>query len=76
MPDLLTFAVGALRVVLVASMCGAFGGDFAKQLLAPLCVAMNVFALRYWSPGTWSKPDAARLPPSPLPLRDGVRGYR
>src|SRR5260370_35575647 len=60
-------------------MKGAFGGGFsivgipllslvmdpvtAGGLLAPLFVAMDLFALRYWKPSTWSKPDLALLLP-------------
>jgi hypothetical protein len=29
----------------------------AGGLLAPLFIAMDLFALRYWKPSTWSKPD-------------------
>jgi uncharacterized membrane protein YfcA len=36
----------------------------AGGLLAPLLVAMDLFALRYWKPSTWSKPDLARLVPA------------
>ena len=80
MPDVLTFAVVALGVFLIAFMRGAFGGGFAiigipllslvldpiaaGTVLAPLFIAMDVFALRYWSPSTWSKPDAVRLVPA------------
>jgi uncharacterized protein len=27
---------------------------------------MALFALRYWSPSTWSKPDVSRLVPASL----------
>jgi uncharacterized membrane protein YfcA len=53
-------------------MKGAFGGGFAivgipmlslvmdpvtaGGLLAPLFIAMDLYALRYWKPSTWSKP--------------------
>jgi len=69
-------------VFLIAFMKGAFGGGFAiigipllsivmepltaGALLAPLFVAMDVYALRYWKPSTWSKPDLVRLVPSLL----------
>lgn len=82
MPELLTFCVAALGVFLIAFMRGAFGGGFAiigipllslvmdpisaGALLAPLFIVMDVFALRYWSPGTWSKPDVVRLVPAAL----------
>src|SRR6266852_3841087 len=80
MPDPLTLAVVALGVFLISFMRGAFGGGFAivgipllslvldpiaaGTVLAPLFLAMDVFALRYWSPSTWSKPDAVRLVPA------------
>ena len=35
----------------------------AGGLLAPLFIAMDLFALRYWKPSTWSKPDLALLVP-------------
>ena len=60
-------------------MKGGFGGGFAiigipllalvmdpltaGALLAPLFVAMDLFALRYWRPKTWSKPDLTLLLP-------------
>ena len=80
MPDLLTLAVAALGVFLIAFMRGAFGGGFAiigipllslvldpiaaGAVLAPMFIAMDIFALRYWSPGTWSKPDGRLLVPT------------
>ena len=67
-------------VFLICFMKGAFGGGFAivgipllstvmdpvtaGGLLAPLFIAMDLFALRYWRPSTWSKPDLARLLPA------------
>jgi len=82
MPDLLTLAVAGLGVVLIAFMRGAFGGGFAiigipllslvldpvaaGTLLAPLFIAMDLIALRYWSPSTWSKPDVVRIVPAAL----------
>jgi uncharacterized protein len=69
-------------VFLICFMKGAFGGGFsiigipllslvmdpvtAGGLLAPLFVAMDLFALRYWKPSTWSKPDLALLMPGLL----------
>jgi uncharacterized membrane protein YfcA len=66
-------------VFLICFMKGAFGGGFsiigipllsivmdpvtAGGLLAPLFIAMDLFALRYWKPSTWSKPDLALLVP-------------
>jgi uncharacterized protein len=60
-------------------MKGAFGGGFsivgipllsivmdpvtAGGLLAPLFIAMDLFALLFWKPSTWSKPDLALLLP-------------
>ncbi len=76
-PSLLLVALAA--VLLIAFMKGAFGGGFAivgipllslvmdpiaaGALLAPLFVAMDLFALRYWKPSTWSKPDLLALLP-------------
>ena len=77
-------------VFLIAFMRGAFGGGFAivgipllslvtdavtaGALLAPLFVAMDVAAIRYWKPSTWSKPDLAVLVPSLLfHFRSGKR---
>ena len=72
---LVTFA----GVFLICFMKGAFGGGFsivgipllsivmdpvtAGGLLAPLLVAMDLFALRYWKPSTWSKRDLVLLLP-------------
>jgi len=66
-------------VFLICFMKGAFGGVFsivgipllsivmdpvtAGGLLAPLFIAMDLFALRYWKPSTWSRPDLALLLP-------------
>src|SRR5215475_1064855 len=38
----------------------------AGGLLAPLFIAMDLYALRYWKPSTWSKPDLALLLPGLL----------
>jgi uncharacterized membrane protein YfcA len=75
---LVTFA----GVFLICFMKGAFGGGFsivgipllsvvmdpitAGGLLAPLFIAMDLFALRYWKPSTWSKPDLMLLLPGLL----------
>ena len=80
MPDPLTLAVAALGVFLIAFLRGAFGGGFAiigipllslvldpiaaGTVLAPLFIAMDLVALRYWKPSTWSKPDAVLLVPT------------
>src|SRR5215831_11973500 len=74
-----TIAVTFAGVFLICFMKGAFGGGFsivgipllsivmdpvtAGGLLAPLFIAMDLFALRYWKPSTWSKPDLALLLP-------------
>jgi uncharacterized membrane protein YfcA len=66
-------------VFLICFMKGAFGGGFsivgipllsmvmdpvtAGGLLAPLFIVMDLFALRYWKPSTWSKPDLVLLLP-------------
>ncbi|PQV46049.1 sulfite exporter TauE/SafE family protein [Paraburkholderia sp. BL21I4N1] len=75
----ITILVALAGVFLIAFMRGAFGGGFAiigipllscvmdpvtaGGLLAPLFIAMDLFALRYWKPSTWSKPDLALLLP-------------
>jgi uncharacterized membrane protein YfcA len=75
-----TILIALAGVFFIAFMKGAFGGGFAiigipllsmvmdplsaGALLAPLFVAMDIFALRYWKPSTWSKPDLAVLVPS------------
>ena len=74
-----TIVVAFAGVFLICFMKGAFGGGFsivgipllsivmdpvtAGGLLAPLFIAMDLFALRYWKPSTWSKPDLALLLP-------------
>jgi uncharacterized protein len=74
-----TILVAFAGVFLICFMKGAFGGGFsiigipllsivmdpvtAGGLLAPLFVAMDLFALRYWKPSTWSKPDLVPLLP-------------
>jgi hypothetical protein len=76
---LATILVAFAGVFLICFMKGAFGGGFsivgipllsvvmdpvtAGGLLAPLFIAMDLFALRYWKPSTWSKPDLALLLP-------------
>ncbi|NEV14201.1 sulfite exporter TauE/SafE family protein [Rhizobium sp. SEMIA 4088] len=70
-------------------MKGAFGGGFsivgipllsivmdpvvAGGLLAPLFVAMDLYAFRYWTRSTWSRPDLVLLTPG-LVLGIGI-GY-
>jgi uncharacterized membrane protein YfcA len=74
-----TIMIAFLGVFLICFMKGAFGGGFsiigipllslvmdpitAGGLLAPLFVAMDLFALRYWKQSTWSKPDLILLLP-------------
>ena len=74
-----TILVAFAGVFLICFMKGAFGGGFsivgipllslvmdpvtAGGLLAPLFIAMDLFALRYWKPSTWSKPDLELLLP-------------
>ena len=76
---LATALVAFAGVFVICFMKGAFGGGFsivgipllsivmdpvtAGGLLAPLFVAMDLFALRYWKPSTWSKPDLVLLVP-------------
>src|ERR1700756_1550247 len=74
-----TVIIAFAGVFLISFMKGAFGGGFsivvmpllsfvmdpvtAGGLLAPLFIAMYLFALRYWKPSTWSKPDLVLLLP-------------
>src|SRR3982074_2470723 len=74
-----TILVAFAGVFLICFMKGAFGGGFsivgipllslvmdpvtAGGLLAPLFIVMDLFALRYWKPSTWSKPDLVLLLP-------------
>jgi len=76
---LTTVLIAFAGVFLICFMKGAFGGGFsivgipllsfvmdpvtAGGLLAPLFIAMDLFALRYWKPSTWSKPDLKLLLP-------------
>jgi uncharacterized membrane protein YfcA len=75
-----TVLVAFAGVFLICFMKGAFGGGFsivgipllsivmdpvtAGGLLAPLFVVMDLFALRYWKPSTWSKADLVLLLPT------------
>lgn len=77
---LATVLVAFAGVFLISFLRGAFGGGFAivgipllstvmdpvtaGGLLAPLFVAMDLYALRYWKASTWSKPDLALLVPA------------
>ncbi len=79
MPDPLVLFVAASGVFLIAFMKGAFGGGLAVigipllalvmdpiaagALLAPLFIVMDLAALYYWRPGTWSKTDLILLLP-------------
>jgi uncharacterized membrane protein YfcA len=74
-----TIVVAFAGVFLICFMKGAFGGGFsivgipllsivmdpvtAGGLLAPLFIAMDLFALRYWKPATWSGRDLKLLLP-------------
>src|ERR1700756_4935073 len=74
-----TVIIAFAGVFVISFMKGAFGGGFsiigipllsfvmdpvtAGGLLAPLFIAMDLFALRYWKPSTWSKPDLVLLLP-------------
>src|SRR6478735_10707117 len=74
-----TLLVAATGIFVIGFMKGAFGGGFsiieipllalvmtpieAGTMLAPLFIAMDLFALRYWKPSTWSKPDLLPLLP-------------
>jgi uncharacterized membrane protein YfcA len=74
-----TVIIAFSGVFLICFMKGAFGGGFsivgipllscvmdpvtAGGLLAPLFIVMDLFALRYWKPSTWSKPDLVLLLP-------------
>lgn len=84
-----TIFVAFAGVFLISFMRGAFGGGFAiigipllstvmdpvaaGGLLAPLFIAMDLYALRYWKPSTWSKPELVLLVPG-LVIGIGV-GY-
>jgi uncharacterized membrane protein YfcA len=77
-PQVISISIAAVMVI--GFMKGAFGGGFAiigipllalvmdpikaGSLLAPLFVAMDLYALRFWRPHTWSRPDLALLLPS------------
>ncbi|MBW8727295.1 MAG: sulfite exporter TauE/SafE family protein [Inquilinus limosus] len=77
-----TILVAFAGVFLICVLRGAFGGGFAiigipllslvmdpvtaGGLLAPLFVATDLFALRYWKPSTWSRPDLLPLLPGLL----------
>jgi uncharacterized protein len=73
-------AIASAAIFAIAFMKGACGGGFAiigvpilslamdpiaaGALMAPLLLAMDAFAMRYWRPSTWSRPDLRLLLPS------------
>jgi uncharacterized protein len=79
MPEPSVLLIAACGVFLIAFMKGAFGGGLAiigipllslvmdpiaaGALLAPLFVVMDMAALYYWRPSTWSKIDLILLLP-------------
>jgi uncharacterized protein len=81
-PDPVTWLVATSAVFIISFMKGAFGGGFAiigipllalvmdpltaGALLAPLFCLQDAFALRYWRPSTWSRPDVLVLVPMML----------
>ena len=78
-PEPVVLALATLGVFVISFMRGAFGGGFAilgipllslgmdpivaGAFLAPMFLAMDAFALRYWKPSTWSRPDLVLLLP-------------
>jgi uncharacterized membrane protein YfcA len=78
--DPAAIAAALSGVFIIAFMKGSFGGGAATvgipllalamdpltagALLAPLLVFMDLFALRYFTPSTWSMKDLARLMPA------------
>ncbi len=82
MLDVALVVITLVGVFLISFMKGAFGGGFAiigipllslvmdpltaGALLAPLFIAMDVCALIYWKPSTWSRPDLLLLVPGLL----------
>lgn len=50
-------------VFIIAFMKGGFGRGFAIVGIPLLFVVMDLMALRYWKPNTWSKPDLKLLLP-------------
>jgi len=80
MPAPFTLAIALAGVFLIAFLKGAFGGGFAivgipllslamdpiaaGALLAPLFIVMDLTALRYWRPDTWSRVDLVMLLPA------------
>ncbi|MGY4314443.1 putative membrane protein YfcA [Bradyrhizobium sp. JR3.5] len=80
LPAPFVLAVALAGVFLISFMKGAFGGGFAivgipllslamdpiaaGALLAPLFIFMDLTALRFWRPSTWSRVDLAMLLPA------------
>ena len=80
LPSPFVLAVALAGVFLISFMKGAFGGGFAivgipllslamdpiaaGALLAPLFIVMDLTALRFWRPSTWSRVDLAMLLPA------------
>ncbi|WP_461357285.1 sulfite exporter TauE/SafE family protein [Bradyrhizobium sp. USDA 4454] len=80
LPAPFVLAIALAGVFLIAFMKGAFGGGFAivgipllslamdpiaaGALLAPLFVVMDITALRFWRPNTWSRADLVMLLPA------------
>lgn len=78
--SLAAITVVLCAIALIAFTKGAFGGGYgllgipllslvmdpvtAGALLAPMFVAMDLFALRYWRPNTRSKPEVTILIPA------------
>ena len=75
-------AVAGLATLLIALVKGAYGGGFgligipllsmvmdpisAGAIIAPLFIPMDIAALRYFPPRTWSRPDIKVLVPGML----------
>lgn len=82
MPEPFTLAVCLVAIFTIAFMKGAFGGGLAAlgipvislamdpvsagAVMAPLFIVMDVVAIRYWKPSTWSRRDLAWLVPPML----------
>ena len=80
LPGPFMLAIAFAGVFLISFMKGAFGGGFAivgipllslamdpiaaGALLAPLFIVMDLTALLYWRPNTWSRTDLAMLLPA------------
>jgi uncharacterized membrane protein YfcA len=82
LPEPFTLAVCVAAIFTIAFMKGAFGGGLAAlgipvmslgmdpvsagALMAPMFIVMDVVAIRYWKPSTWSRRDLAWLVPPML----------